>query len=197
MHEASATGTPPLLPVFAAFPEMPVTDSDALMLGPFLLACPVTAPGARGVRVELPDGPACWFDFHTEERLESGTSVTLAAPLDRLPLAVPSVAIIPLTDAGDDFSRLHDEPSRLLRIFPGPGAGSSRFVLTEDDGITADGPVTRVTFDLAWTETEVTLTAHADGGYALPYAHISVAMPRAERRRLTLSGTPALAEKSV
>ncbi len=54
-------------------------------------------------------GPECWFDFYTEERLAAGGPAALAAPLDRLPLVVPAGAILPMTDPGNDFSRLHDE----------------------------------------------------------------------------------------
>jgi alpha-glucosidase len=194
MHEASAHGTPPLLPPFAMFPAAPVADSDALMLGPFLLACPVTAQGVRSVTLDLPPGPSCWFDFYTEERFEGGTCVTLAAPLDRLPLLLPAGAILPLTDSPNDFSRLHDEPSRHLRIFPGPGSGTSRFVLIEDDGLTEAGPITRVTLTLTWTDDEVTLEASAIGNYELPYESITVAAPRADIRRLTLRTHPCAPE---
>ena len=156
------------------------------MLGPFLSPHRWSSQGPVRARSYLPRGPACWFDFWTEEALPAGAIATLAAPLDRLPLAVPAGAIIPMTGTADDFTRGHDEPSRSVRVFPGPGSGSSRFVLIEDDGISADGSATRVTFDLAWTSDDVTLTVAATGGYALPYGEITVVLPRAERRRLIL-----------
>ncbi|HEX3349565.1 MAG TPA: TIM-barrel domain-containing protein [Acetobacteraceae bacterium] len=192
MHQAHADGTPPLLPTFAVFDAAAVADSDALMLGPFVLACPVTAPGARQVEVDLPAGPACWFEFYTEQHLRAGERHTLAAPLDRLPLAVPEGAILPMTDAGDDFSRLHDEPSRQLRIFPGIGEGESRFTLVEDDGISERGLTTRITCHLRWTHDAVTLDAAAEGGYELPYDRIAVVMPRAERRPLETRSGPGV-----
>jgi alpha-glucosidase len=133
MH-AATHGQAVLRPTFVAFPEdeLCAEDSDELMLGPFLLAATVVAPGERGRRLYLPRGPASWFDFWTEEVLAAGAETMLAAPLDRLPLVVAEGAILPMTDAGEDYSRLHDEPTRALRIFPGPAAGSRRFVLIED-----------------------------------------------------------------
>ena len=196
MHAAIA-GEAPLRPTFVAFPgdERCAEDCDDLMLGPFLLAAPVVAPGERARRVYLPKGPLYWFDFWTEERLEAGAETTLAAPLDRLPMAVAEGAILVTTDAGDDFSRLHDEPSRSVRIFPGPGEGRSRFTLVEDDGISAEGASTRLTFDLAWTEAAVTLAVRAVGDYPLPYRRIRVISRQAERRPIalrSLDGAPEL-----
>jgi alpha-glucosidase len=196
MHAACA-GEGPLRPTFVAFPEDArcFDDCDDLMLGPFLLAAPVVTPGERARRVYLPSGPSRWFDFWTEEALDAGAETILAAPLDRLPLAAAQGAIIAMTDAGEDFSRLHDEPTRAVRIFPGPTEGRSRFVLVEDDGISVRGAATRVTFDLTWTPSEVTLAVARSGDYPLPYRSIRVIARQAERRAITLrsaEGAPAL-----
>ena len=201
MH-AAADGEALLRPTFVAFPrdEACAEDGDELMLGPFLLAAPVVVPGERNRRVYLPKGPGFWFDFWTEEALAAGAVTALAAPLDRLPLVVPEGAIVPITDSGDDFSRLHDEPTRAVRIFPGPTEGSSRFVLFEDDGISASGGVTRVTFDLAWTATDVALSASGSGDYRLPYRRIKVIQRRADRRPVRLNiapGAPKLIQANL
>lgn len=63
----------------------------------------------------LPLGPAAWYDFYSGEAHAPGATVTLAAPLERLPLLVAAGGMLPLTDEAEDFSRLHDEPSRCLR----------------------------------------------------------------------------------
>lgn len=196
MHAAAERGEPVIRPTFLQFEDDPgcVADCDELMLGPFLLAAPVVAPGARVRRLRLPAGPEAWFDFYGEEALPPGAEAEVAAPFDRLPLLVPAGAILPLTGTSG-VARLHDEPSRLLRLFPGPGTGESRFVLVEDDGITEGGPVTRLTLTLSWTPAEVRLRAEAAGGHPLP-DRIEVALPAAEGRPLRLDGapgTPALA----
>jgi alpha-glucosidase len=119
----------------------------------------------------------------------------LAAPLDRLPLVAAEGAIVPMTDAGDDFSRLHDEPTRAVRIFPGVGEGRSRFALFEDDGVSAAGAEALVTFELAWTPSEIALAVRMAGDYRLPYRTIRVIPPQAERRPIALrsaAGAPAL-----
>jgi alpha-glucosidase len=196
MHAATG-GEAVLRPTFVAFPEdeLCAEDGDELMLGPFLLAAPVVAPGDRARLVYLPSGPTCWFDFWTEELLAAGARTVLAAPLDRLPLVVLEGAILTMTDAGEDFSRLHDEPTRAVRIFPGPTEGSRRFALFEDDGISAAVNATQVTFDLAWSAEDIALSVSVDGDYTLPYRQIRVIQRQADRRRIrliTAEGAPRL-----
>ncbi len=199
LMDAATRGEAVLRPTFVAFPEdeLCAEDSDDLMLGPFLLAAPVVTPGERARRVYLPRGPAWWFDFWTEEVLAGGAATTFAAPVDRLPLVVPEGAILPMTDAGEDFSRLHDEPTRALRIFPGPTAGSARFVLYEDDGISAAVNATRVTFDLAWSAEDVSLSVSAKGDFPLPYRRVRVIQRRADRRRIRLNTAEGAPDSSM
>jgi alpha-glucosidase len=102
-------------------------------------------------------------------------------------LLVRAGGIIPMTEEDAGFTRLHDEPSRCLRVFPGPGQGSSRFTLIEDDGLTAGGPVTRVECVLAWTPEEVTVNVSVSGNYQLPYRAATVELPHADGRRLVCS----------
>ena len=116
-HEAHI---PVLKPTFVAFEDDPAcfADADAAMFGPSLLAAPVMREGAREVEVYLPRGPESWRDFWTGRVYPAGRSATIPAPLDRLPLLALAGAIVATTDSGDDYSRLHDEPSRALHVFP-------------------------------------------------------------------------------
>jgi alpha-glucosidase len=98
----------------------------------------------------------------------------------------PAGAIIPTTHCKGDYSRRHDEPSRSLRLFPGERSGRSRAILYEDDGISADGPLTEVTIALGWTPTEIRLSATAHGDYALPYRDIHIILPEQENRILKI-----------
>ena len=99
-------------------------------------------------------------------------------------------AIVPMTAAGT-FTRLHDEPSRHVRVFPPLQEGTVTFTLYEDDGLTLryrDGLYAEVTFTLEATATELALTARVLGAYPLPYREIAVEIPTQERRRLRLRG---------
>lgn len=192
LHAAVDHGAPMIQPTFAAFDHDPrcFVDCDDLMLGPFLLAAPVVEPGTRTRRVYLPAGPEAWFEIHTGASHRPGTDVALDAPLDRLPLLAMAGAIIPMTDAS--YAARHDEPSRVLRLFPGASHGVSSFMLVEDDGVTEGGTRTDVHLALSWTPTEVTLGAVITGNYPLPYDRIAAVLPAQDSRRLVLDG-PLLA----
>jgi alpha-glucosidase len=189
MQAAHRTHTPVLAPTFVPFDGDPncFADCDAFMFGPWLMAAPVTAEGAREVVVYLPVGPESWSDFWSGERYASGQTIAIRAPLDRLPLLAPAGAIIPTTDSDGDCKRLHNEPSRALRVFPGVRAGRSNTILYEDDGISPDGPLTELNISLGWTPEEISIDVSSRGDYPLPYREIRVVVPESETRPVKLA----------
>jgi alpha-glucosidase len=194
-RRAAECGEPILRPTLFDFPEDHGTfaENDEQMLGPFLLAAPVVEEGARQRVVYLPVGPAGWHDFYAETWRTAGQTALFAAPLERLPLLVATGAILPLTAEARDFSRLHDEPSRCVRIFPGRESGESSFTLYEDDGLSLrhrEGDFAELDFRLDWDGYAVRLRLAKRGGYALPYDTVTVALPAAERRRAVLESAP-------
>ena len=190
-HEAHI---PVLAPTFVPFEDDPAcfADADTAMFGPCLLAAPAMREGAREVEVYLPRGPESWRDFWTGRVYAAGRSATIPAPLDRLPLLAPAGAIVVTTDSADDYSRLHDEPSRALRVFPGAGEGASRATLVEDDGISLVGASTRLTIALSWTASHVRVAVGASGNYPLPYTEMRVIPPEDETRTVELSGAEGI-----
>jgi alpha-glucosidase len=199
-RRAAEHGEPILRPTFFNFPEDPATlaENDELMLGPLLLAAPVVEDRARQREVYLPVGSAGWYDFYAETWHAAGQTILLAAPIEQLPLLVPAGAILPLTAEARDFSRLHDEPSRCVRIFPGRESGGSSFTLYEDDGLSLrhrEGDFAELDFRLDWDDETVRLRLARRGGYVLPYDCVIVSLPAVERRRLVLesaAGSPHL-----
>ena len=191
MRAAHESHAPILSPTFLPFEDDPASfaDTDALMVGPWLLAAPVTREGAREIEVYLPYGPESWRDFWTGQSFAPGQSTTIAAPLERLPLLAPTGAIIATTDSGADYSRLHDEPSRALHVFPGAGAGRSTATLYEDDGLSLDGASTCLTITLAWTRARIRVALAARGDYPLPYSRLRVVLPEGETRRVEVSNS--------
>jgi alpha-glucosidase len=179
-----------LSPTFVPFEDDQATfaDADALMVGVWLLAAPVTREGAREVEVYLPRGPEGWRDFWTGQVFTPGQVATIAAPLERLPLLAPTGAIVATTDSGGDYSRLHDESSRALCLFPGLGAGQSTATLYEDDGISIEGESTRLTVALDWTPSRIRVALTASGDYPLPYHRMRVVLPEGETRGVELVG---------
>ncbi|HEY1329309.1 MAG TPA: glycoside hydrolase family 31 protein [Casimicrobiaceae bacterium] len=189
-RDAAVDGVPMMRPLFYEFDAdaRAFDDSDDFMLGPNLLVASIVEPGQRRRRVYLPRGPAGWSDFWTGERYAPATEIEVDAPLWRMPLFVPWGAIVPLTDSAD-FTRLHDEPSRQLRIHPPAGSGEHAFTLYEDDGIGLGyrrGEHAQIELAMTTTRSEVTLSATKTGSYALPYDSMRVVLPADERRRVVL-----------
>ena len=146
---------------------------------------------ARG-RGLSPARAESWRDFWTGRVYAAGRSATIPAPLDRLPLLTPAGAIVATTDSGDDCSRLHDEPSRALRVFPGVDEGASSAALLEDDGVSLVGASTRVTIALSWTASRVNVAVAASGHVPLPYSEMRVILPEDERRTVELSAADGI-----
>ncbi len=189
-RRAATQGEPMLRPLFFDFDADPRTfaDSDDFMLGPSLLVASIVEPGQRRRSVYLPKGPSQWIDFWSGRPYAGGRDVVVPAPLGRIPLFVPAGAMIPLTDS-NEYGKLHDEPSRQLRIFPPRGASASAFTLYEDDGIShryEHGEFAEVTFELLGTARTIELRARRSGTFAVN--PIRVVSPASERRRLVLRG---------
>ena len=187
---AAQFGEPMLRPLFYEFEDDPRTfdDVDDFMLGPNLLVASVVEPGQRERSLYLPAGPREWVDFWTGKHVAAGRTLVAPAPLERIPLFVPAGAMIPTTDASD-MRRLHDEPSRALRLFPGRGRATTAFTLYEDDGQThsyRDGGWAQIAFEMTTTATNIVLKARKSGNYCVPYESIGVLLPADERRTIRL-----------
>jgi alpha-glucosidase len=119
LFERAHTQHQPILrPTFYNYPddEQCYADSDDFMLGEALLVAPVVTQGAATRQVYLPQGPAAWFDFYTEERFAAGAWHTVAAPLSTLPLFAPAGAAIPLAERTQGVAR-YDDPVTITRRF--------------------------------------------------------------------------------
>ena len=99
MQQAHETGLTPMRPYLVEFPEDPKswTVDDAYLFGRDLLVAPVLEAGARSREVYLPKG-ASWRDAWTGEEHEGGQTVTVPAPLDRIPLFLRDGATLPIAE---------------------------------------------------------------------------------------------------
>jgi alpha-D-xyloside xylohydrolase len=97
MRVAHTEGLPPMRPAFVDFPDDPRSwaAEDTFMFGPSLLVAPVTHYRARERQAYLPAG-SHWTDPWTGTRYDGGQEVTVAAPLDRVPVFVRDGASLPL-----------------------------------------------------------------------------------------------------
>lgn len=86
VEDSVRTGLPVQRSMAQAFPDDPVAQAwdTQYMFGPALLVAPILKPGNR-TQVYLPEGDA-WWDLSTGWRYEGGTTWTVEADLDALPV---------------------------------------------------------------------------------------------------------------
>lgn len=150
------TGAPFMRALFMDFPGDPnvANIGDEYMFGPAFLVAPMTDQGRQSRQVYLPVGRD-WYNFWTNERVKGGQTVTVAAPIDTIPLFVAAGSIVPL---GSDIQNTSmPQAIKEIRVYPGRGA---EFALYDDDGVSygyesGQGRVTR----LHWDEEKGQLTA--------------------------------------
>jgi alpha-D-xyloside xylohydrolase len=161
------TGAPFMRALPLDFPNDPkVADlRDEYMFGPDFLVAPVTEQGATSREVYLPAG-ADWYNFWTNERVKGGQTITVAAPIDTLPLFVRAGSILPL---GAPVESTH-QTQAIAKVRVYPGADTS-FTLFSDDGTTyayetGAGSVTK----LHWDEASQKLTHEGAAAWSGPDA---------------------------
>ncbi|MGX7777054.1 discoidin domain-containing protein [Streptococcus pluranimalium] len=141
-HQANDTGKPIVRAMFIDFPADGINYTKAVqyqyMYGDNLLVAPVyqdTAMDSDGNDIRnniyLPEG-AEWIDFFTGEKYAGGQVLnSFDAPLWKIPVFVKNGAIIPMTNANNNPSKI-DRTNRLIQFFPHL---ESDFLLYEDDGV--------------------------------------------------------------
>ena len=133
---AHLTGLPIMRHLFLAYPHDPRVYglNDEYLLGPDLLVAPIITPASSSRRVFLPAGT--WVDYWTGALAAGNRTVSVAAPLDRIPLFVRGGALLPtLADPGDTLAPAGDatvhEAGAGLRVHLYPG-GSGEVVILAD-----------------------------------------------------------------
>ena len=86
MKEAAKNGSPVMRTMFYEFPddEKCWELKDQYMFGSEYLVAPVLKAGATSREVYLPAGK--WENINTKEVIEGGRSITVAAPIDQIPV---------------------------------------------------------------------------------------------------------------
>jgi alpha-D-xyloside xylohydrolase len=128
------------------------------MLGPAFLVAPVTVQGQTRKRVYLPAG-ADWYDYWTDVRVSGGQTVSVDAPIDRIPVFVRAGSILPLGAVVP--STATPQTIERIKVYPGHDAD---FDLYDDDGVTysyqrGGGRVTH----LHWDDAARRLTTSGSG----------------------------------
>jgi alpha-glucosidase len=131
--EASRTGLPLVRPLALEFQDDPLAvaaPGNEYLFGRELLVAPALFEGQGNRSVYFP--PGRWFDWDTGVEYAGGRAWVVAAPPNRIPVAVRAGAIIPLAP---DMKNTAEKPWDPLTLEVWP-AGTSHFTLYRDDGAT-------------------------------------------------------------
>jgi alpha-D-xyloside xylohydrolase len=131
-YQTWLNGAPFLRALPLDFPnDQKVTDMrDEYMFGPAFLVAPITEQGATSREVYLPAG-VDWYNYWTNEKVKGGQTITVAAPIDTIPLFVPAGSIVP---RGSVVESTHQQ-QEIVSVSVYPGANGD-FTLYSDDGKT-------------------------------------------------------------
>ena len=135
---ASETGLPIIRHLMLEWPKDPntYTADHEYLLGSQILVAPVIQEGARARNFYLPERD--WVNYWTGAILQGGRRVTVAAPLDEIPIFVRAGSVLPFSSsgiheklaaerAGARFATL--DHALTWRVFPAAGAAQGSFVM--------------------------------------------------------------------
>jgi len=131
--EYRRTGTPPIRALVMDWPDDSEVHKidDQFLFGPSLLVAPLfTGQKERGIY--LPAGN--WFDFSTGKKLAGGRHITVASPIEQVPLFVRDNTLLPLAAPVPNIA---DDTSFALTVHV-YGDHPAPVTLYEDDGISYD-----------------------------------------------------------
>ena len=128
-HHQNGTIMRGLMMDFGADPAVK-SLGDEFIYGPSLLVAPVTDYQARTKHLYLP-ATTGWFDFYSGQYHAGGQQLTVAAPLERMPLFVREGSIVPFGPALQYAAEKAADPITLY-VYTGKDA---QFTLYEDENV--------------------------------------------------------------
>lgn len=132
-YQNSRSGMPLMRPLFFADEaNLSLWDrDDAYFFGNALLVAPVRTRGQQELTLALPAG--VWIDFFTGQRYAGDTTVTVATPIDRLPVFARAGAFLPMIEPIANTDAYRSE--RLtLHYYADPSVTLASGQMYEDDG---------------------------------------------------------------
>ncbi|WP_443092531.1 TIM-barrel domain-containing protein [Basfia succiniciproducens] len=165
-------------------------ETDDYLFGKDLLVASVVEKGQRQREVYLPQNNAGWYDFHAHTYYEAGQTVTVGAPLERLPLFVKAGAILPLSER-TAYSCAKQDTSRELLVFPFIREGEAASTIFDDDGETyryQHNGYLQLTLKLSCNKDSVNLNIQKQGTWTPAYNALKITLPETETRPLTVNG---------
>jgi alpha-glucosidase len=167
-------------------------ECDDYLFGPSLLVASVVEPKQRTRQVYLPDYQPGWYDFYSHQWFSAGQTITLDAPLEKLPLLVKAGSVLPLNPSVG-ISNTKSDTQRTLLIFPPQGNGEFNSTIFDDDGQSEGyrhNQFLQLDLSVSASSEEIHVTIHQLGDYRPQYQDVTLKLPKGERRSFIVNGKP-------
>lgn len=172
--------------------ENTFTENDDFLIGKDILVASVVERDHRERDVYLPDNQCGWYCLYSGQWYSSGQTITLDAPLERIPLLVRAGSVIPMSTRIAHIDHSKDD-TRELHLYPLQGNGETQGYLFDDDG-ESFGYQQQNAIWLDWVmrsdNQRIDLTLKARGNYQPAWQNIKVCLPQGEIRPLFVNGKP-------
>ena len=209
MIDANLTGAPLWRPVWFEFSddERTWTIEEQAMVGPALLAAPVTRASAQHVDVYLPDTlNTLWYDYHTHQRIEPSTSSNMTrlnatyTPNATIPLLIRGGHILTTQPPQLTTTATYTQPLTVIAALNATGGASGYVYLDDGTSLAAvDGALYQtLRFAAGFNVTtgrglfNVTGYVEIDGGYDVSGMWVEsivlIGVTATQRINLTLGG---------
>lgn len=134
-YQNSLTGMPLMRPLFMAFEDAALEETQSYMFGDAFWVSPITEPGVTSISATLP--PGTWFNFWTKQKVAGSASVQIDAPLEQLPVMVRAGSFVPMVDSQQTLSSYSTE-TLSVHYYADKSVTESQYSMFDDDGISAD-----------------------------------------------------------
>eukprot|EP01012_Entosiphon_sulcatum_P028013 TRINITY_DN3384_c0_g1_i1.p1 TRINITY_DN3384_c0_g1~~TRINITY_DN3384_c0_g1_i1.p1 ORF type:complete len:742 (-),score=126.42 TRINITY_DN3384_c0_g1_i1:48-2273(-) len=162
-HASYSSGELIMRPLFWEFSDPKASAiTTQWLVGTGLMPAPIVANSTTR-DVYLPTGPSLWYEFNTTLTHAPGSTLTVTAQLDQIPVFVRAGTLVPLAPVTQYTDQL---PGGALDVQVYSGADAD-FDLVEDDGLTYDyeqGNTRVVSFH--WDDTHRVLSWSVSGKFA-------------------------------
>jgi len=140
---------------------------EEFMLGDHLLICPVSKQGITQRQMYLPRGE--WYNYWTNEHLHGKREITVATPLNQIPMFVKAGAILPMQPVMQYVDEFQFETLD-MHLYKGVSISQ----LYEDDGETTDyqqGHYCLKTFKVSQSSGLCSVKQKIEGNYSTSYTN--------------------------
>ena len=166
-------GTPLMRPLFFDEPDNTklLGSSESYFWGNDFLVTPVKKPGVNSASVYFPKG-SHWYDFFQDYEYNGGSTETVPAPADHIPVYVRGGAFVPLTRIVYQNTEKYSQTDLNIHFYHDPSVATSSGELYLDDGKTPDayekGQYELMTFTSKVNDKTITITVNDKLGKNYP-----------------------------